>query len=37
MKRKKPNPWSGSTLEELLRAEGQHEDCQTVAIKKVLA
>jgi len=37
MKRKKPNPRSGSTLEELLRAEGQYEDCQTDAIKKVLA
>ena len=37
MKRKNPNPRSGSTLEELLRAEGQYEDCQTDAIKKVLA
>ena len=37
MKRKNPNPRSGSTLEELLRAKGQHEDCQTDGIKKVLA
>ena len=37
MKRKKTNPRSGSTLEGLLRAEGQYEDCQTDAIKKVLS
>ena len=37
MKRKKTNPRSGSTLEGLLRAEGQFEDCQTDAIKKVLS
>ncbi len=37
MKRKKTNPRSGSTLEELLRAEGQHEECQTDVIKKVLS
>lgn len=37
MKQKKTNPRSGSTLEGLLRAEGQFEDCQTDAIKKVLS
>ena len=37
MKRKKINPRSGSTLEDLLRADGQYEDCQNDAIKKVLA
>lgn len=37
MKREKFNPWSGSTLEEVLKAEGQYEECQTNAIKKVLA
>ena len=37
MKQKKTNPRSGSTLEGLLRAEGQFEDCQTNAIKKVLS
>jgi hypothetical protein len=37
MKRKKANPRSGSTLESLLRADEQYEDCQTEAIKKVLA
>jgi len=37
MKHKKTNPRSGSTLEGLLRAEEQYEDCQTYAIKKVLA
>ncbi|GJL48897.1 MAG: hypothetical protein NPIRA01_01240 [Nitrospirales bacterium] len=37
MKRKKTNPRSGSTLEKLLRPEGQYEECQTDAIKKVLA
>jgi len=37
MKRKKINPRSGSTLEEVLKAEGQYEECQTDAIKKVLA
>jgi len=37
MKRKKTNPRSGSTLEGLLRAEGQFEDCKTDAIKKVLS
>jgi hypothetical protein len=36
MKRKKANPRSGSTLEALLRADEQYEDCQTDAIKKVL-
>ncbi|WP_454061412.1 helix-turn-helix domain-containing protein [Candidatus Nitrospira salsa] len=37
MKRKKINPRSGSTLEEVLKVEGQYEECQTDAIKKVLA
>ena len=37
MKRKKTNPRSGSTLEAVLRAEEQYEDCQTDAIKKVLS
>ncbi len=37
MKPKKTNLRSGSTLEGLLRAEGQFEECQTDAIKKVLA
>jgi DNA-binding phage protein len=37
MKPKKPNPRSGSTLEALLRADRHYEDCQTDAIKKVLA
>jgi DNA-binding phage protein len=37
MKRKKTNPRSGSTLEELMRGEGQYEECQTDAIKKVLS
>ena len=37
MKRKKTNPRSGATLEELLRAEGEFEESQTDAIKKVLS
>ena len=37
MKPKKINSRSGSTLEGLLRAEGQYADCQTDAIKKVLS
>ncbi len=31
------NPGSGSTLEQLLKAEGAYEECKTNAIKKVLA